>query len=385
MTTLRLPRSLLASLFVIIAIAASMPAKAISIVPTPPQLDANSYILFDYASGQLLAELDSSKAVEPASITKLMTVYVAFKELSSGNLTLTDKVLISKKARYVEGSRMFVELGSQVSVRDLLMGIIVQSGNDASIALAEHIAGSEGTFAQLMNQYAESLGMRNTNFNNATGLPSDGHLTTARDIALLSSALIREFPEYYGWYSTREYTYNGISQQNRNTLLFRDRSVDGLKTGHTEAAGYCLAASAIRDNMRLVSVVLGTPSSNARVQATQALLNFGFRFFQSQKVLSSGKSLQDQRVWEGDMPTVALGAAESVFVTVPRGKRDSIETIVDLDGPLFAPLTKGTKVGFITVLMDGKELVKEPLVTLDEVSEGAFMSRMKDKLLIMFE
>ncbi|MFT5063588.1 MAG: D-alanyl-D-alanine carboxypeptidase (penicillin-binding protein 5/6) [Gammaproteobacteria bacterium] len=384
MTTLRLPRSLLASLFVIIATAASMPAKAISIVPTPPQLDANSYILFDYASGQLLAERDSSKAVEPASITKLMTVYVAFKELSSGNLTLTDKVLISRNARHIEGSRMFVELGSQVSVRDLLMGIIVQSGNDASIALAEHIAGSEGTFAQLMNQYAESLGMRNTNFNNATGLPSDGHLTTARDIALLSSALIREFPEYYGWYSTREYTYNGITQQNRNTLLFRDRSVDGLKTGHTDAAGYCLAASAIRDNMRLVSVVLGTPSSNARVQATQALLNFGFRFFQSQKVLSSGKSLQDQRVWEGDMPTVALGASESVFVTVPRGKRDSIETIVDLDGPLFAPLAKGTKVGFITVLMDGKELVKEPLVTLDEISEGAFMSRMKDKLLIMF-
>jgi D-alanyl-D-alanine carboxypeptidase (penicillin-binding protein 5/6) len=385
MTALRLPRPLLASVFLIIATVASMPVKAIGIVPAPPQLDANSYILFDYASGQLLAELDARKAVEPASITKLMTVYVALKELNSGNLTLTDKVLISRKARHVEGSRMFVELGSQVSVRDLLMGIIVQSGNDASIALAEHIAGSEGTFAQLMNQYAESLGMRDSNFNNSTGLPSEGHLTTARDIALLSSALIREFPEYYTWFSQREYTYNGITQQNRNTLLFRDRSVDGLKTGHTNAAGYCLAASALRDNMRLVSVVLGTPSSNSRVQATQALLNFGFRFFQSQKVLSGGKSLQDQRIWEGDMPIVALGAAESVFVTVPRGKRDSLETVIDVDGPLFAPIAKGTTVGTITVLMDGEELVKEPLVTLDEISEGAFVSRMKDKLLIMFK
>lgn len=385
MTSLRLSRLLFVSLFLLVATLTSAPVKAIGIVPAPPQLDANSYILFDYASGQLLADLDARKPVEPASITKLMTVYVALKELGSGNLALTDKVLISRKARYVEGSRMFVELGSQVSVRELLMGIIVQSGNDASIALAEHIAGSEDTFAQLMNQYAESLGMRDSNFNNSTGLPSEGHLTTARDIALLSSALIREFPEYYGWYSTREYTYNGITQQNRNTLLFRDRSVDGLKTGHTNAAGYCLAASAIRDNMRLVSVVLGTPSANARVQATQALLNFGFRFFQSQKVLSNGKSLQDQRIWEGDMPTVALGAAESVFVTVPRGKRDSIETIVDVEGPLFAPLAKGTAVGTITVLMDGKELVKEPLVTLDEISEGAFVSRMKDKLFIMFE
>lgn len=385
MTFLRFPRQLVAILMMTLTALVSLPANAISIIPEPPQLDANSYILFDYASGQLLAELDSNKPVEPASITKLMTVYVALKELSSGNLGLNDHVLISRKARYVEGSRMFVELGSQVSVRELLMGIIVQSGNDASIALAEHIAGSEDTFAQLMNQYAESLGMHDSNFHNATGLPADGHLTTARDIALLSSALIREFPEYYGWYSTREYTYNGITQQNRNTLLFRDRSVDGLKTGHTNAAGYCLAASALRDDMRLVSVVLGTPSANSRVQATQALLNFGFRFFQSQKILTGGKSLQDQRVWEGDIPNVALGAADSIFVTVPRGKRDSVETVIDVEGPLFAPLAKGTPVGTVTVLMDGKELVKEPLVTLDEISEGAFVSRMKDKILIMFE
>lgn len=385
MTSPRIVRSFIASALLVLALAVSLPAKAIGIVPAPPQLDANSYILFDYASGQLLAELDARKPVEPASITKLMTVYVALKELNSGNLALTDKVLISRKARHVEGSRMFVEMGSQVTVRELLMGIIVQSGNDASIALAEHIAGSEGTFSQLMNQYAESLGMRDSNFHNSTGLPADGHLTTARDIALLSSALIREFPEYYSWFSLREYTYNGITQQNRNTLLFRDRSVDGLKTGHTNAAGYCLAASAMRDNMRLVSVVLGTPSSNSRVQATQALLNFGFRFFQSQKVLAAGKSLQEQRIWEGDIPMVALGAAESVYVTVPRGKKDSLETVVDLDGPLFAPLEKGTAVGTITVLMDGEVLVKEPLVTLDEISEGAFVSRMKDKLLIMFE
>ena len=247
--------------------------------PKAHDVDAKSYILQDYASGKVIAAVNADQHLPPASITKLMTAYVVSKELASGNIALEDEVLISEKAWRMVGSRSFIEVNSKVSVEVLLRGMIIQSGNDAAVALAEHIAGSEETFAQMMNQYAQQLGMFNTNYQNSTGLPSKEHYTTAEDIAILSAAVIRDFPDHYAWYVEKEYTHNNITQHNRNKLLWRDKSVDGLKTGHTEEAGYCLAASAKRDGMRLISVVLGTRSENARAQETQKLFNYGFRFF----------------------------------------------------------------------------------------------------------
>lgn len=378
-------RNALSYTFGLLVLLFASASHAAPLIPNAPDLDATSYILVDFNTGAILAEKNSAMQAEPASITKLMTVYVAFQELRNGTLKLDDKVTVSKKAWRTEGSRMFIEVGKQVKVEDLMQGIIVQSGNDASIALAEHIAGTEETFAQLMNQHAQTLGMTQTNFLNATGLPGDGHLTTAADIATLASAIIREFPEYYNWYSQLEFTYAGIRQFNRNKLLRRDRSVDGLKTGHTESAGYCLAASAKRDNMRLVSVVLGTDSDNARSSATQALLNYGFRFFETHELFTQKQVIESPRIWGGAKQTLAVGTGDALSATIPRGQSNSLTVTTLYNNQLQAPIEAGTAIGEVQVTLQDKLVSRVPLLALETVPEGTLFQRLKDKVLLMFE
>src|SRR5690554_127605 len=302
-------------------------------VPTPaaPQLGAPSYILVDFHSGQELAGKNADERMEPASLTKLMTVYAVLHELNAGRLSLDDQVTVSEKAWRAEGSRMFIEVGTKVSVEKLLRGVIIQSGNDASIALAEHIAGSEGTFAQLMNQYAQTLGMTGTHFMNATGLPHPEHFSTARDLAKLAAAIIREFPEHYSLYSEKQFTYNGITQYNRNKLLWRDPSVDGLKTGHTQSAGYGLITSAQRENMRLISVVMGTKGEDDRAQQSQALLNYGFRFFETHRLYAAGTALAEPRVWKGVTEYLPLGLSRDLYVTIPRNQYEQLDASMSVD------------------------------------------------------
>lgn len=378
-------RNALSYTFGLLVLLFASASHAAPLIPNAPDLDATSYILVDFNTGAILAEKNSAMQAEPASITKLMTVYVAFQELRNGTLKLDDKVTVSKKAWRTEGSRMFIEVGKQVKVEDLMQGIIVQSGNDASIAIAEHIAGTEETFAQLMNQHAQTLGMTQTNFLNATGLPDDGHLTTAADIATLASAIIREFPEYYNWYSQLEFTYAGIRQYNRNKLLRRDRSVDGLKTGHTESAGYCLAASAKRDNMRLVSVVLGTDSDNARSSATQALLNYGFRFFETHELFTQKQVIESPRIWGGAKQTLAVGTGNALSATIPRGQSNSLTVTTLYNNQLQAPIEAGTAIGEVQVTLQDKLVSRVPLLALETVPEGTLFQRLKDKVLLMFE
>ena len=349
-------------------------------VPAAPQVGANSYLLQDFNSGRILVEHNADSPVEPASITKLMTAYVVFSELNEGNITLEETVAISEKAWRTGGSRMFIEPGMQVSVEDLIRGMVIQSGNDASVALAEHVAGSEEAFASLMNHYAELLGMSGTNFMNATGLPDPAHYTTARDIVALSAATIRDFPEYYSWYSEKEFTFNGIRQHNRNTLLWRDPAIDGLKTGHTEAAGYCLASSAMRDGMRLVSAVMGSSSESSRASESQTLLNYGFRFFETVQLYEAGSELAKARVWKGLTEEVALGLSDALFVTIPRGRYDELEAQVQMEPELSAPLEEGQVVGTINVQL-GEELVaSRNLVTLAAVEEAGFFGSTWDSL-----
>ena len=370
------------SLVVLLCSTASLAAP---LIPNAPNLDAKAYILVDFNTGAILAEKNAAEKIEPASITKLMTVYVAFQELRNGTLQLTDKATVSKKAWRTEGSRMFIEVGKQVKIEDLLVGIIVQSGNDASVTIAEHIAGTEETFAQLMNQHAQTLGMTDTNFVNATGLPDKTHLTTARDIATLAAAIIRDFPEYYHWYSQKEFTYNGIRQYNRNKLLRRDRTVDGLKTGHTESAGFCLAASAKREDMRLISVVLGTDSDNARASATQALMNYGFRFFETHQLFTAKQVIETPRIWGGSKELLSVGTGSPLRVTIPRGQAKSLTLRSSYNNQLTAPVQAGDVVGQIQVTLQNKLVSNQPLLALETVPEGTIFQRLKDKILLMFE
>lgn len=347
-------------------------------MPAPPQVAASSLILMDFDSGMAVTERDADLRVEPASITKLMTSYVAFREIAAGNLSLDDEVVVSERAWRTIGSRMFVEVGSRVRVEDLLKGIIIQSGNDASVALAEHIAGSEEVFAAIMNQHAQRLGMTNTYYANATGLPDDAQLTTARDSAILAHAIITEFPEFYGWYSEREFTYNDIRQHNRNRLLWRDPSVDGLKTGHTNAAGYCLVTSARRDDMRLISVVMGTASEEARATASQALLNYGFRFFETFTVYEANEAISTERVWGGRSPELELGVLSPVVLTLPRGRFDALEASIEIDDRLVAPIEAGQVVGQLIVRLDGEIKSEQPLHALSEIARAGFFGRSID-------
>ncbi len=371
---------LLCSLFTINTLQA-----APKITPKAPDIAAKSYILMDYNSGKVIAQKNPDMPVAPASITKVMTAFVVFSELEEGNIKLDDLVTISKKAWKTPGSRMFINVNSKVSVEDLLQGMIIQSGNDASVALAEHIAGSEDTFAALMNQHAQELGMKNTNFVNSTGLPDKTHKTTARDLAILARALIKRFPQYYKWYSTKDFTYNKIKQSNRNTLLWRDKSVDGMKTGHTEEAGYCLLASAKRNNMRLISVVLGTSSANARAQETQKLLNFGFRFYESHIIYPAQKTLKKIRIYKGSKEQLAVGVANDIAVTIPRGQYKNLKPAMTMNTPLEAPVSKGQKLGSVKITLDGKVLASSPLIALEDIPEGSLWQQAKDSALMMLE
>jgi D-alanyl-D-alanine carboxypeptidase (penicillin-binding protein 5/6) len=356
-------------------------------MPTPaaPVIGAKSYLVIDARTGRELAALNADESLAPASLTKIMTTYVVFSALKQGQLALDDEVTISEKAWRTEGSRMFVEVGTRVTVHDLLRGMIVQSGNDASVALAEHIAGSEAVFAEMMNQHAAALGMRSSHFQNATGLPADDHRTTARDLATLARALIRDFPEYYPLHAEKEFTYNGITQSNRNTLLWTDDSIDGLKTGHTENAGYCLVASALRDSMRLISVVLGTSSTKARSDGTQALVNYGFRFFETRLLFKAGDEISNARVWKSANEYSRLGVLDDLYITLRRGSYDNLESKLDIPAIVTAPLAAGQPVARLSVSLDGEELVNTPLRALEDNPAGSFWQRAKDSVSLWFE
>jgi len=354
-------------------------------VPAAPQIGAESYLLMDFNSGRVLIEQNADMRVEPASITKLMTAYVVFGELREGKITLEETVSVSEDAWRTGGSRMFIEPGMEVTVEDLLRGMVIQSGNDASVALAEHVAGTEAAFASLMNHFATQLGMQGTHYMNATGLPDPEHYTTARDVAILSRATIRDFPDYYAWYSEKEFTFNSIRQHNRNTLLWRDPAIDGLKTGHTEAAGYCLAASAKRDGMRLISAVMGSASESARASESQTLLNYGFRFFETVQLYQAGQELARARVWKGLEEEVTLGIGEELFVTIPRGRYDDLEAQVQMQPQLTAPLETGVVVGQIAVRLDGELVAERDLLTLSPVEEAGFFGSTWDGLKLWFD
>jgi D-alanyl-D-alanine carboxypeptidase (penicillin-binding protein 5/6) len=359
--------------------------RANNAVPAPPSVSATGYLLIDTDSDTVLAARDAEQRLEPASLTKIMTAYVVFRELHGGSIKLSDQVLVSEKAWKTPGSRMFIEVNTRVSVEDLLKGMVVQSGNDASVALAEHVAGSEEAFANLMNDHAQRLGMFDTHFVNATGLPDPEHYTTPRDITIVSEAMIRGFPELYKLYSVREFTYNDIRQKNRNELLWRDKNVDGIKTGHTSAAGYCLVASAKRDGMRLISVVMGTDSEKSRARESLALLNYGFRFFETHRLYGADDRLTRARVWMGDREQVALGLERDLFVTIPRRQYDKLEARTEIDPQLQAPLSKGQKVGEVVVELDGEVITREPLVALENISEGGIWRTVVDTVLMMLE
>jgi D-alanyl-D-alanine carboxypeptidase (penicillin-binding protein 5/6) len=378
-------RRLLALILVFVAPALAAQVVQPIPVPSPPSLGAESYILIDHHSGEVLVEQNADERRDPASLTKLMTAYVVFAELKAGNISMDDMVLVSERAWRAPGSRMFIEVGDRVRVEDLLRGVIIQSGNDASIALAEYVAGTVETFAQVMNQYAEQLGMENTQYRNATGLPHPEHYSTARDTAILARALIRNFPEYYGFYSERSFTWNDITQYNRNELLGRNPAVDGLKTGYTEDAGYCLATSAKQDGMRLISVVMGADSPDARVNQSQALLSYGFRFFSTHRLYAAGEALTRARVWKGLEDTVALGLQDDLYVTIPQRQYDNLEAGLTVDSLITAPISAGTAVGHVTVSLQGEKLAEVPLITLGEVAEGSWWDKVVDEALLLFE
>lgn len=364
----------------------STAAQAAIPVPAAPKLGADSWILLDYNSDQVLAEHDADKRIEPASITKVMSSYVVYEALRDGLISMDDQVEVSEKAWRMGGSRMFIEVGKQVALKDLIYGLVIQSGNDAAVALAEHVAGTEAAFADQMNASAQRLGMRNSHFVNATGWPAENHYVTARDVALLSKALIRDFPEHYAVYGEKEYEYNNIKQPNRNRLLWRDNSVDGLKTGHTDAAGYCLASSAKRGDMRLISVVMGAKSDSARAKFSQTLLNYGFRYYETHKLYSAGEAVRQVKVWKGDKEQLGLGPAEDVFVTIPRGQYKNLKpSLEDVRVPMEAPVAKASVQGEIQVSLDDKVVARAPAVALQQIEEGSFTSRMMDALLLMLE
>lgn len=360
--------------------------------PTPPapSIDAKSWVLMDYASGQVLAESNMDQRVAPASITKVMTSYVVSAEMAHGKIHLDDQVFISERAwrsggAGTDGSTSFLQLNSKVALKDLLYGMIIQSGNDAAIALAEHTAGSEETFAQLMNQYAAKIGMSGTNYVDASGLPNPDHYTTAHDIALLSRALIHDYPEEYKVYSIKEFEWNGIKQHNRNTLLWRDETVDGIKTGHTSEAGFCLATSARRGDQRLIAVVMGAPSEKQRADDNQELLNYGFRFFETKKLYAAAAPLATPELWKGGVANVPLGVAEDVLVTFPRGRYNDLKASLEMPSRLVAPVEKGKAIGTLKVQLDGKPLVQRPLVALADGPEGGFLKRFSDGVWMWFK
>ncbi len=351
--------------------------------PSVPTIAASSFILQDFNTGKVIAENNADSKLAPASLTKILTVYVVFNEIKNDHLKLGDKVTISQNAWKTGGSKMFVKVNDQVNIEDLLKGVIIQSGNDASVALAEHVGGNEAAFAEMMNQHAARLGMANSHFENSDGLPSDGHYTTARDLAILTTALIKEFPQYYPWFSQKEFTYNKITQKNRNLLLSRDGSVDGVKTGHTDEAGYCLVASALRNGMRLISVVMGTESENARANENQTLLNYGFRFFESHRLYEGKKAIQEQRIWKGEIQHIPVGLAEDFYVTIPRRRYKDLKAAIKINSEILAPVKAGEKLGSVSVALNNETIATKNLVALQNVEKGGIFRQLYDSALRM--
>ncbi len=379
--------SVFRTLSIVFVLMLALTGKAMSqavLIPSPPQIAGSSYVLMDPKSGRIIMEENSHERLPPASLTKMMTAYIVERELDEGRIAMSDMVPISVTAWKTEGSRTFVREGTQVSVEDLLRGVIIQSGNDASVALAEFVAGSEDAFVDIMNQQAQLLGMKDTNFENATGLPSPDHFSTAYDLAMLAQAIINDYPENYPLYAEKHFTYNNIRQPNRNSLLWRDDSVDGLKTGHTEEAGYCLVASAKRNDTRLIAVVMGTNSSEARAQEIQKMLNYGFRYYESERLFQSGQELIEARVWGGQTDQLSVGMTEDVYVTIPRGSRNDLESTVDLDSVIKAPIKVGDELGRVKVSYSGEVLVDQPVLALTEVPEGGFFKRIWDAIKLFF-
>ena len=360
-----------------------------AIVPAPPQLAAKSYLLMDARSGEIIVRNNEHLQLPPASLTKMLTAYIVEEELAKGRLTLKDTSRISEKAWKMGGSKMFIKVDTDVSIEDLLRGVIIQSGNDASVALAEHVAGSEEVFADVMNQYAGRLGMENSSFVNATGWPAKGHLTTAHDMAILARAIIYDHPEFYPIYAEKHFTYpktgnNKIKQSNRNRLLWRDPSVDGLKTGHTEEAGYCLVSSAKQEDMRLIAVVMGAASDEARAQESQKLLTYGFRYFQSRELYKAATSLSEARVWAGAADKLDLGLAEDLVLTIPRGDENKLNAALNIEPVIEAPIKTGDVLGNLVVTLNNEVLVEKPLVALHDVEQAGFFSRMTDYVSLFF-
>ena len=353
-------------------------------VPRPPQIEASGFILIDAATGHVIAERNADERLPPASLVKIMTDYIAAHEIARGNLSMRDRTTVSVKAWRMGGSRMFIRENTQVSIEELIKGVIIQSGNDAAVALAEHIAGSEDAFVDLMNQHARRLGMTNTTFRNATGWPAEGQHSTARDMAILSRALIHDFPDNYALYREKSYTYNNITQQNRNLLLWRDPTVDGIKTGYTSESGFCLVASAERDGQRLISVVMGTSSEQARARESQKLLNYGFRFFETYHAYDAGEVLAPLRVWMGRENEVNLGPAQALVLTIPRDSQDKLQAEMTLDREVRAPIKAGDHLGTVTIRLDEKVLLEAPLTALSDVERAGIFKRLWHSITMFF-
>lgn len=350
------------------------------ITPAAPTLNAKAYILIDVNSGKIIAEKDSDKKLPPASLTKMMTLYVISTALHNQQIHLSDPVRISQEAWKIGGSRMFVKEGQQVSVEDLLKGIIVDSGNDACVAMAEHVGGTESGFTEIMNHQAKNLGMNNSHFTDSTGLPNEDHYTTAHDLAILGQALVTNFPQYYDWYKQKWFTFNGIRQPNRNRLLWRDSQVDGLKTGHTNEAGFCLVASAKHENMRLLSVILGAPNDTARADDSERLLNYGFRFFETHQLYKKGTSITQLPLYKGAINTINIGLSDDQFVTIPTGQYQRLSIVTQVPKYLQAPLKKGDKIGDLMIKFDNQIISTQGLYALDDVPKGGIFTRMKDSV-----
>jgi len=358
-------------------------------LPLPPSIDAKSWVLMDYDSGQVLISKNPDERRAPASLTKLMTEYVVASQIKSGAIGLNDRVRISKHAwlgggAKTDGSTSFLKVNSEVSLKNLLYGMIIQSGNDAAIALAEHVSGSEKAFTSLMNFYVKKLGMKNTHYSDASGYPVADHYSSARDIAILSRALIHDFPQEYAICSIKKFKWDGIKQRNRNALLWRDSRIDGIKTGHTAAAGYCLDASELRGHSRLIAVALGASTNKERADDAMNLLEYGFQYFKTYKLYDASKPIITSRLWEGRKNTLQIGALEDVFVTVGKGRRKDIKTSLNLPASLIAPYKKGAKIGTLKITMKGKTLKSVPLVTLSDAQRGSFFSREYDSILLWF-
>ncbi|QTP55498.1 D-alanyl-D-alanine carboxypeptidase [Billgrantia sulfidoxydans] len=375
-----LPLTLLGLMLVVSQAMAQAVPQPQTLIPASPQIAAKSWILMDADSGRVLAEHNADERLPPASLTKLMTAYLVERELNRGNVSLDDTVRVSENAWRTGGSKMFIEVNTDVTIRDLLYGIIIQSGNDASVAVAEHLAGGEAPFADMMNQHASRLGLNNTQFVNATGLPHPEHYSTARDLARLSQYIIDDYPEHYAIYAEKYFTYNDIRQPNRNRLLWRDPTVDGLKTGHTDEAGYCLVASAERDGMRLISVVMGTSSEEARAQETQKLLSYGFRYYETLELYEQGAVLNSPRIWGGEKDELRVGVDSDVAMTLPRARNQELSARLDIRPDLTAPISLGDRVGTLEVRLGEEVVGEQPLVALESIEEGGLFKRMFDQV-----